>query len=101
MASLSPLQTELSAQKDAYTVTDITLQAFDNENIMAAVDLSRGKFMSCCLMYRGDVLPRNVNQALNTFKNQNIKRFVDWCPAMFKVGIAYQEITKVKYSFLL
>lgn len=32
--------------------------------------------------------PRNVNQALNTYKSQNKDRFVDWCPAMFKVGIA-------------
>ena len=56
MASLSPLQTELSAQKDSFTVTDITLQAFDSGNVMAACDLNRGKFMACCLMYRGDVL---------------------------------------------
>jgi len=100
VASLSPLQTELSAQKDAYTVTDITLQAFDNENIMAACDINQGSFMACCLMYRGDVLPRNVNQALFSYKDQNLHRFVDWCPSMFKVGIAYQEITKVPGSSL-
>jgi len=102
IGSLAPLQTDMEDSKDNYTVTDITMKAFANSNLMALCDLTRSSsfFMSCCLLYRGDVLPQNVNQALGIFKDQNKDRFVDWCPNMFKVGISYQPISTVPGSAL-
>ncbi|RRT83470.1 hypothetical protein B296_00017573 [Ensete ventricosum] len=40
--------------------------------------------MACSLMYRGDVVPKDVNAAVATIQ------FVDWCPTGFKCGIIYQ-----------
>merc|ERR1711897_62024 len=42
------------------------------------------------MLYRGDVVPRDVNAAIATIKTKRTIQFVDWCPTGFKVGITYQ-----------
>ena len=51
--------------------------------------------MSCCMLYRGDVVPKDVNGAIATIKTKRSIQFVDWCPTGFKVGINYQPPTAV------
>src|SRR3569832_358005 len=55
--------------------------------------------MACCLMYRGDVVPKDVNAAVATIKSKRTIQFVDWCPTGFKVGINYQPPTVVPGTF--
>ena len=44
--------------------------------------------MGCCLLYRGDVTPARVNEAINSIKkNKSTVQFVDWCPSGFKIGL--------------
>ncbi|KAH8052878.1 hypothetical protein JL720_14812 [Aureococcus anophagefferens] len=54
-----------------------------------------GKYMACCLMYRGDVVPKDVNASVATIKTKRTIQFVDWCPTGFKCGINYQPPTVV------
>ena len=51
-----------------------------NEGLLA------GKYMACCMLYRGDVVPKDVNAAIATIKSKRSVQFVDWCPTGFKVG---------------
>ena len=51
--------------------------------------------MACCMLYRGDVVPKDVNAAIATIKTKCSIQFVDWCPTGFKVGINYQPPTVV------
>jgi hypothetical protein len=50
--------------------------------------------MACCLLYRGDVAPKEVQSAVQTIKTKRTIQFVDWCPtgyvsvALF-VGLAF------------
>ena len=53
------------------------------------------QYMACCLMYRGDVVPKDVNAAVATIKTKRTIQFVDWCPTGFKCGINYQPPTVV------
>ncbi|XP_054653237.1 LOW QUALITY PROTEIN: tubulin alpha chain-like [Dunckerocampus dactyliophorus] len=46
-------------------------------------------------LYRGDVVPKDVNAAIATLKTKRSIQFVDWCPTGFKVGINYQSPTVV------
>ena len=46
--------------------------------------------MACCLLYRGDVVPKDVNAAISAIKAKRTTQFVEWCPTGFKVGINYQ-----------
>merc|ERR1712086_785966 len=56
-------------------------------NMMTKCDPRHGKYMACCLMYRGDVVPKDVNAAVSTIKTKRTIQFVDWCPTGFKCGI--------------
>ena len=42
--------------------------------------------MAICLLYRGDVVPRDVNASIAKLKKQRAIQFVDWCPTGFKVN---------------
>ena len=57
---------------------------------MVKCDPRHGKYMACCMLYRGDVVPKDVNAAIATIKTKKSIQFVDWCPTGFKVGINYQ-----------
>merc|ERR1711879_162827 len=64
-------------------------------NQMVKCDPRHGKYMACCMLYRGDVVPKDVNSAIATIKTKRTIQFVDWCPTGFKVGINYQPPTVV------
>lgn len=41
--------------------------------------------MAVCLLFRGDVVPNDVNAAITSIKTKRTVQFVDWCPTGFKV----------------
>ncbi|XP_046916946.2 tubulin alpha-8 chain [Dermatophagoides farinae] len=45
-----------------------------------------GKYITCCLLYRGDCTPKEVNASMIDLKQQ--EHFVNWSPAGMKCGIA-------------
>jgi hypothetical protein len=53
-------------------------------------DPRQGKYMACCLLYRGDVVPKDCNAAIASIKTKRTIQFVDWCPTGFKLGICNQ-----------
>jgi tubulin alpha len=77
------------------SVAEITNAVFEPQNMFAKCDPRKGKYMSCCLMYRGDVVPKDANSAINSIKNKRTIQFVDWCPTGFKCGINYQPPTYI------
>ena len=76
-------------------MSEITNACFEPANQMVKCDPRLGKYMACCLLYRGDVVPKDVNAAIATIKTKRSIQFVDWCPTGFKVGINYQPPTVV------
>ena len=56
---------------------------------MVKCDPKNGKYMAVCLLYRGDVVPKDVNAAIAAVKTQKSIQFVDWCPTGFKVRLAF------------
>merc|ERR1711937_747326 len=63
--------------------------------MMVKCDPRHGKYMACCLMNRGDVVPKDVNASVATIKTKRTIQFVDWSPTGFKCGINYQPPTVV------
>jgi tubulin alpha len=47
---------------------DITSSAFDPHSMMAKCDPRHGKYLACSLLYRGDVVPKEVNASLANIK---------------------------------
>ncbi|CUF15755.1 alpha tubulin, putative, partial [Bodo saltans] len=74
---------------------EISNAVFEPAAMMTKCDPRHGKYMAACLMYRGDVVPKDVNAAVATIKTKRTIQFVDWSPTGFKCGINYQPPTVV------
>ena len=85
LACYAPVISATKAYHEAFTVNQITEACFDYSNQMVKCDPKTGKYMSVCLLYRGDVVPKDVNASIATIKNKSSVRFVEWCPTGFKV----------------
>ncbi|XP_026287132.1 tubulin alpha-8 chain-like [Frankliniella occidentalis] len=90
LTTYAPVVAGDKAFHQSMTVADITAECFEASNQMVKCNPADGKYMSCCLLYRGDVVPKDVNDAISDMKNKKGVRFVDWCPTGFKVGLNYQ-----------
>merc|ERR1739848_240958 len=95
LVTYSPVLSTDKANHESMTVADITNACFEPTNQMVKCDPRHGKYMACCLLYRGDVVPKDVNTAIAAIKNKRSVQFVDCCPTGFKVGINYQPPTVV------
>ncbi|TYH60444.1 hypothetical protein ES332_D08G292700v1 [Gossypium tomentosum] len=95
LSSYAPVISAEKAYHEQLSVAEITSSAFEPASMMAKCDPRHGKYMACCLMYRGDVVPKDVNAALATIKTKMTIQFVNWCPTGFKCGINYQPPTVV------
>ena len=69
---------------------DMTLQSHHKDFMMASCDPSHGLYMTNCVMYRGKVLPREVNAGIAIIKRTKSVRWVDWGPTGYKCGINYE-----------
>lgn len=82
-----------SAQRTAHecpSALDITSACFESGNQLFKLDgdaYAIGKYIACCMLYRGDVVAKDINYAISHIRQTKNLRFVDWCPTGFKVGI--------------
>uniref|UniRef100_A0A7E4UUC8 Tubulin alpha chain n=1 Tax=Panagrellus redivivus TaxID=6233 RepID=A0A7E4UUC8_PANRE len=95
LATYAPIVSSDRAFHEQLTVAEIANQCFEPGNQMVMCDPRTGKFMACCMLFRGDVVPKDVNTAIAGIKAKRSVQFVDWCPTGFKVGINYQPPTVV------
>ena len=79
-------------------MNEITKACFEPSNQMVVCDPRQGKYMACCLLYRGDVVNKDVNKAIQNIKTQRTIQFVEWSPAGFKVGLNSAPMTIVPDS---
>jgi len=89
LCSMAPVISAAKAYHEMLSVAEITNAAFEPANMMSKCDPRHGKYMACCLMYRGDIVPKDVNAAVASIKTKRTIQFVDWCPTGFKCGINY------------
>ncbi|KJE96601.1 tubulin alpha-1C chain [Capsaspora owczarzaki ATCC 30864] len=87
LSTYAPVVSVEKASHENMSVAEITSACFDPANQMVKCDPRHGKYMACCLLYRGDVVPKDVSAAIASIKTKRTIQFVDWCPTGFKVGI--------------
>ena len=54
---------------------------------MLSCDQRKGKFISSTVMYRGDIVGKDVSSSINRVKESKSINFVDWSPCSFKITI--------------
>ncbi|KAJ0463976.1 putative tubulin [Helianthus annuus] len=84
---LSSYATVISVEKAYHqqlSVPKITSSVLEPASMMAKCDPRHGKHMACCLMFRGDVIPKDINAGVATIQTQRT------APAWFKCTINYQ-----------
>ena len=85
LTTYAPLVSAERSIHEQMSVTDLTAACFDPANQMVKCDPRQGKYIACCLLYRGHVAPKEVNRAIANIKTKRSIKFVDWCPTGFKV----------------
>nr|KAG5713585.1 hypothetical protein BaRGS_024633 [Batillaria attramentaria] len=95
LTTMAPILSAEKAFSEQMSVSEISNSCFEADNQMVLCDQRAGKFMACCMLYRGDVTPKDVTSAIAKIKTKRTIQFVDWCPTGFKVGINYQPQTVV------
>lgn len=94
----TPIISIRRAEHEKLTTHELTRAVFEKNSQMLSCTMSEGKYMSCCLQYRGDITPKDVNSAIFEVKRRTDIKFVNWCPTGFKLGINSQPPTVVPGS---
>eukprot|EP00123_Amoebidium_parasiticum_P010173 comp19939_c0_seq1/m.24239 comp19939_c0_seq1/g.24239 ORF comp19939_c0_seq1/g.24239 comp19939_c0_seq1/m.24239 type:complete len:448 (-) comp19939_c0_seq1:92-1435(-) len=95
LVTYAPIISAEKAYHEQLSVQEITQACFEPANQMVKCDPRHGKYMACCLLYRGDVVPKDVNAAIGNIKTKKTIQFVDWCPTGFKIGLNNKPPTVV------
>ncbi|KAG8720313.1 alpha-tubulin [Ceratobasidium sp. 394] len=93
LATYAPIISAAKATHEQNSVSELTYSCFEPGNQMVKCDPRDGKFMACCLLFRGDVVPNDVQGAIKNIKTKRTVQFVDWCPTGFKLGICNEPPT--------
>ena len=109
LVAYAPVISAAKAAHEANSVMEITNACFEPNHQMVKCDPRNGKYMATCLLYRGDVVPKDTNAAVALIKTKRTIQFVDWCPTGFKLGICNEppahvpggDLAKVKRSMCM
>jgi len=93
--SFAPFISCEKAFHEGFSTYELSAGAFEPNNMLVGIDPWNGKFMACCMMYWGDVAPKDVNAAIATLKSKKTIQFVDWVKTGFKIGVNYSVPTVV------
>jgi len=93
MQSYAPVLSSAKSGHEQHTTAQITSAAFEPANFMVKCDprAPNNRYMSVCLLYRGDVVVKDMNAAVATIKTKSTIQFVSWNPTGFKQGINWQK----------
>ncbi|KAE8700973.1 Tubulin alpha-1 chain [Hibiscus syriacus] len=86
LSSYAPVISAEKAYHEQLSAVEITNSVFEPSSMMVKCNPRHGKYIACCLMYRGDFMPKDINVVIATIKTKRTIQFVDWCHTGFKCG---------------
>jgi len=88
--SLAPVIAKAKASNETFSVQDVTDQAVNPDYFLVRYpdfDGAEDKYMSCTVLFRGNIKSKDSNKVIQWLKDNNKLTFVDWCPTGYKVGL--------------
>ncbi|XP_073975589.1 tubulin alpha chain-like [Rhodnius prolixus] len=85
--SYAPIVSSNKASHESQSVSEISCKGFDATNRFINCENENGLYIACCLLFRGDVAPKDVNASIALIKKKKEVKFVEWSPSGFKIGI--------------
>lgn len=95
LVTFAPFIPPTRAMHETMTTHQLMMSCFDPANQMIKCNPRAGSYMSCCLLFRGDVNPNDINAGINQIKNMRNIKFVSWSPTGFKASS--KIITRIKH----
>ncbi|XP_065202411.1 tubulin beta-1 chain-like [Planococcus citri] len=83
----APLTAKEVQDYRAMTVNELTMQAFDMKNMMAACDPRSGNYLCVALVFRGRMSTKEVEEQLSAIQQRNSMYFADWIPNNVKTAV--------------
>merc|ERR1712110_256713 len=100
MQAFAPVVSKAKTGHEQHTTPQITSSAFEPANFMIKCD-PRGpnhEYLSVCLLYRGDVVVKDMNSSVATIKTKPTVQIVQWNPTGFKQGVNNQPAVQPEDS---
>ena len=91
LIAYAPIISNKRYEHEILGTQEITMACFDHSNQLVKCQTRKGRYMSCCMLYKGDVSTKEANDTISSIRLKDDVRFVDWCPTGFKVGIINKE----------
>lgn len=83
--AFAPLVAPATVSPEYLSVQELTRAVFDPANRFVDCMKKYSKYMACCLLYRGDVTPKDINEVIWSLKQRKAIEFVEWSPTGIKV----------------
>eukprot|EP01129_Flabellula_baltica_P000241 TRINITY_DN1027_c0_g1_i2.p1 TRINITY_DN1027_c0_g1~~TRINITY_DN1027_c0_g1_i2.p1 ORF type:complete len:319 (+),score=55.83 TRINITY_DN1027_c0_g1_i2:462-1418(+) len=87
LVGCSPLSSSRASEFDSVTVEELTQQMFDHNNIVAACDPRRGKYLTASVIFRGHVSTKEVDDQMFRMRDEHSPFFVEWIPDNIKSSV--------------
>ncbi|KAI6035086.1 Tubulin/FtsZ, GTPase domain-containing protein [Pisolithus orientalis] len=97
LATYAPLLSAEKATHEQNSVNEMTFSCFESGHQMVRINgpFTHGVSVACALLYRGNVVPKDVQGAVASVKTKRTIQFVDWCPTGFKIGICNEPSANI------
>lgn len=90
LTAYAPFRSIEKAYHEYMSVANLTTKVFNSDSLMIKCSLKSGKLLAGCLLYRGDVSPKEINSAVANLRQNKDIVFADCSSNSFKIGINYQ-----------
>jgi len=70
LSSYAPLAPASKALHEQFSVAQLATDCFEPANMMAKCDPRLGRYMGACVMFRGDVVPRDISASIAAVRFQ-------------------------------
>lgn len=89
LSSYAPFRNSEKAYSEYISIANLTNKIFQEDSMLLKVNMLKTSLGSGCLLYRGDVSPKEIYSAINETTRNNKLKFADGLPSSFKIGINY------------